>query len=64
MMFCAFVLGTKFGVGLISNVSYLANYNLFPVSILATTSGICNVFAKFVTIVAPYTAELKPESVS
>ena len=64
IVFCLLVLGSKFGVAIVFNLAYLANYNLFPVIILTTTYGICNVFARFLTIVAPYIAELKPESIS
>ena len=64
LMICIFVLGSKFGVSLVGNVAYLANYRLFPGKILTTTFGICNVFAKVFTIIAPYVAELKPDSIS
>ena len=64
IVFSICVLGSKFGVSLVFNVAFLANYNLFPVIILTTTFGICNVFSRFLTVVAPYIAELKPEEIS
>ena len=37
---------------------------LFPMAIMATSYGICNVFSRIATIFAPYVAELKPENIS
>lgn len=37
---------------------------LFPISIVATSYGICNVFSRVLTIAAPSVAEIKPESIS
>ena len=59
-MFALFVMGSKFGLCLSYNLAYVANYSLFPVSILATSMGICNIFCKLFTIIAPYVSELKP----
>ena len=56
-----FVLGSKFGISLAFGLVYLANAFMFPVSIVASTYGICGVFARIVTIFSPYVAEIKPE---
>lgn len=52
------VLFTKFGVSFAFNVSYQATPQMFPVELCATAFGICNVFARFFTIMSPLVAEL------
>jgi hypothetical protein len=59
-----FLISSKFGVSITTNAAYLANYKIFPVSIVATMFGICNIFARIATMFAPYIAEIKPDSVS
>lgn len=59
-----FILGSKFGVSQVFNLAYLGNMMLFPTSLLATSYGICNLFARGGTIFAPFVAELKPESIA
>lgn len=56
-----FLLSSKFGVASAFCLSYVANQKLFPVSVLATSIGICNIFARLVTISSSFVAELKPE---
>ena len=63
-MFSLFVLGSKYGISSAFNLCYLGNNFLFPVSILATSYGVCNIFARLITIGAPYFAELKPIEIS
>ena len=58
------ILGSKFGVSACFNLAYVGNQFLFPISIVATSYGICNVFSRFATIAAPGIAEIKPESIS
>ena len=53
-----FVLLSKFGVSFAFNNSYLGTPKLFPVSLCATAFGICNVFARFSTVLSPLVAEL------
>ena len=52
-----FILGSKFGVSAAFNVAYVGNYALFPVNMVATTMGICNIVSRVATIFAPYIAE-------
>ena len=54
----------KFGTTVNTDAAYLTNYQLFPVSIVATVFGICNIFARIATMFTPYIAELKPDSIS
>ena len=58
-----FILGAKFGCSAAFNLVYIANQMLFPISIVATSYGICQIFAKFVSIFSGYVAEIKPEKV-
>jgi hypothetical protein len=36
---------------------------LFPTDVLSTVFGICNLFSRVITILAPLFAELKPEAI-
>lgn len=58
------VLGAKFGISSAFNLVYLGNNLLFPVSIKATSYGICNFVSRLFTVGAPFFAELKPISIS
>ena len=58
------ILGSKFGVSACFNLAYVGNQMLFPIQIVATSYGICNVFSRCATIAAPGVAEIKPEWVS
>lgn len=57
-------MGSKFGVSMVFNVAYVGNVQIFATNILGTTFGICNFTSRVSTILAPYVAELKPESIS
>lgn len=59
-----FILGSKYGVTQVFNMSYLGNVKVFPTSLVATSFGLCNIIARFGTQFAPFIAELKPESIS
>jgi hypothetical protein len=59
-----FVMGSKFGISSAFNIAFLGNKLLFPTSSVATSYGICNTFARTLTIFAPFVAELKPEAIS
>jgi len=63
-MICLFILGAKFGVSSSFNIVYIGTYDLFPISIVGTCYGICNIFARIACIVAPLFAELKPEEIA
>lgn len=52
------ILATRFGVSATFNICYLANAQLFPSIFAGTAIGICNIFAKMSTIVAPMLAEV------
>jgi len=58
------ILGAKFGVSQAFNICYASNIMLFPVSIVASVFGACNVFSRIATVLAPYVAEIKPEVIS
>jgi OCT family organic anion transporter-like MFS transporter 8 len=52
------ILATRFGVSATFNICYLANAQLFPSIFAGTAIGICNIFAKMSTIIAPMLAEV------
>jgi len=54
----SFVLLAKFGISFAFNLVYLITPTLFPVELTTTAFGICNVFARFSTILSPILAEL------
>jgi hypothetical protein len=56
-----YVLGAKFGISSAFNTAYVANPLVFPVSMVATSLGICNFLSRLGTITAPYVAEITPE---
>lgn len=53
-----FVLVAKFGITFAFVMVYIITPTLFPTSLTATAFGICNVIARFTTIVSPILAEL------
>ena len=55
-----FVLFSKAGVTATFNLCYLANAQIFPAIFAGTAFGICNIGAKFTTILAPLMAEVQP----
>lgn len=59
-----FIIGCRFGVSQTFNLAFIGNQMLFSISIVATSFGFCNAFARFATIFAPYVAELHPPSIS
>jgi len=59
-----FIIGCRFGVSQTFNLAFIGNQLLFSISIVATSFGFCNAFARFATIFAPYIAELHPASIS
>jgi len=57
-LIATFVLFAKFGISFAFNISYLATPKMFPTILTSTAFGICNVFARFATILSPLIAEL------
>lgn len=53
-----FVLLGKFGISAAFNIAFVGNYYLFPIGIVATSFGICNIFSRIATIMSPFVAEL------
>jgi hypothetical protein len=53
------ILATRFGVSATFNICYLANAQLMPAIFAGTAIGICNLFSKMSTIIAPLLAETK-----
>ena len=64
LMIALAILVCKFGISQAFNVAYVGNIALFPVSIVATSFGICNVVARTAASFAPYLAEIKPSYIS
>jgi hypothetical protein len=52
------ILGAKFGISSTFNIAYLSNIMLYPPILATTAFGICNLFARVATIVAPELAEI------
>lgn len=59
-----FILGAKYGICQLFNLGYIGNTHLFPIAVVATSYGTCNLFARGSSILAPYVAEMKPDSIS
>ena len=59
-----FIMGSKFGVAVAFNTVYVGTDALFPISIVATAFGVCNIPSRIFTIAAPEVAELKPTSIA
>ena len=57
-LIAVFVLFAKFGISFAFNISYLATPQMFPTALCSTAFGICNVFARFSTVLSPLIAEL------
>ena len=57
-LIAVFVLFAKYGISFAFNVAYLATPKMFPTDLTSTAFGICNVFARFATILSPLIAEL------
>lgn len=57
-LIATFVLFAKFGISFAFNISYLATPKMFPTILSSTAFGICNLFARFSTILSPLIAEL------
>ena len=56
-LIAVFVLFARFGISFAFNLSYLATPQMFPVALCTTAFGICNLFARFLTILSPIIAE-------
>lgn len=59
-----FVLGSKFGISSVYNIAYIGNTEIFSISVVATSFGVCNLVSRLATIFSPFVAELQPESIS
>ena len=57
-MMAVFVLLSKLGIAFAFNNSYLATPRLFPVALTGTAFGLCNVLARFCTVLSPLVAEI------
>ena len=57
-LIAVFILFAKFGISFAFNLSYLATPQMFPTALCTTAFGICNIFARFSTILSPLIAEL------
>ena len=56
-LIATFVLIAKFGISFAFNLVYLITPTLFPTALTTTAFGVCNVFARFSTILSPILAE-------
>lgn len=57
-LIAVFVLFAKFGISFAFNIAYLATPQMFPTALCSTAFGICNIFARFSTVLSPLIAEL------
>ena len=57
-LIAVFILFAKFGIAFSFNLSYLATPQMFPTALCTTAFGICNVFARFSTVLSPIIAEI------
>lgn len=57
-LIAVFVLFAKFGISFAFNIAYLATPQMFPTELTSTAFGICNIFARFSTVLSPLIAEL------
>jgi hypothetical protein len=64
LLLTLFILGSKYGICQLYNMLYVGTTYLFPIEFVATSFGICNIWARFFSIFSPYVAELKPEELS
>jgi MFS family permease len=64
VLLACFILTCKFGISQAFNVAYIGNLMLFPTDVVTSSFGICNIFARISTILAPFVAEIKPEMIS
>ena len=51
------IMSCKFGISAAFNVVYIITAAMFKAKIAATAFGVCNFFARFATIMAPFVAE-------
>lgn len=63
LVLSVFILGSKFGISSAFNLLYLGNTQMFPMNMIATSYGICAVFARLFTIFSPVVAEIKPDTI-
>lgn len=64
LLLSIFILGGKFGIASAFNTAFMGNTALFPISVVATSYGICQTFCRFITILSPFVAEIKPKEIS
>jgi len=57
-LIAVFVMLAKFGIGMAFGLSYLSMPGLFPPEVLTTAFGICNLFARFSSVLSSEIAEL------
>jgi len=57
-LIAVFVLFAKFGISFAFNIAYLATPQMFPIILCSTAFGICNIFARFSTVLSPIIAEM------
>lgn len=55
-----FVLVANFGIAAAFNICYISNIDTFPTLFSASAMGICNFFARVVSIASPEIAEIQP----
>ena len=47
------IIGSKFGISANFNMAYVGNQILFPISVVASSYGVCNFFSRCATILSP-----------
>ena len=53
------VIAAKLGHSMAQNVNYIATAQIFPAIYTGTAFGVCNIFAKLVSISSPILAEMQ-----
>lgn len=54
------IMVTKFGINIAFTLCYIVNAEYFPAIVCSRVFGICNLFARFSTILSPLIAEVEP----
>ena len=57
-LFALFLMLSQFGICITVNTNTIATLNLFPSAVLASVFGFKNTLARFITVLAPFAAEL------
>jgi hypothetical protein len=54
------ILAAKFGISGAFNIAFLVNSVYYPAVLASTAFGVCNLFARLISVTSPLIAELEP----